>query len=45
MGLNTQTNKINEGTRGRGKSETPGETYKQEKLQRTTKHSTETGNN
>jgi len=40
-GLNTQTNKLNKGTRGRGKSETPWRTNQQEKLQRTTKHGTE----
>ena len=40
-GLNTQANKLNKITRGRGNSETPGETNKQEKLQRTTKHGTE----
>jgi len=44
-GLNTQTNKLNKGTRGSGKSETPGGTNQQEKLQKDYKTWHGTGNN
>jgi len=37
QGLNTETNKLNKITRGCGQLETPGDTNKLEKLQRTTK--------